>query len=95
MLRLLLVLLLMLPSAAMADGDHDRALLLRHKGEIMPLADILQRVAGKYPGQPLEVELKERKPHLVYEIELLGDDSVVREITVDAVTGDILFVEKD
>lgn len=95
MLRLLLVLLLALPAAAWADDDHDRALLLRHKGEIMPLAEILQRVAGKYPGQPLEVELKDHKPHLAYEIELLGEDGVVREITVDAVTGDIIATEKD
>lgn len=95
MLRLLLVLLLMLPAPALADDDHDRALLLRHKGEIMPLTDILTRVAGSYPGQPLEVELKERKPHLAYEIKLLGEDGVVREITVDAVTGNILAAEED
>jgi len=96
MLRVLLVLLFLgLPITAMAEDDHDRALLLRHQGEIMPLAEILQRVSGKYPGQPLEVELKERKPHLAYEIRMLSEDGVVREITVDAVTGDILAAEED
>lgn len=95
MLRFLLVLLLSLPAVALAEGDHDRALLLRHKGEILPLTEILQRVTGQYPGQALEVELKERKPHPVYEIELLGNDGVVREITVDAVDGHVITVETD
>ena len=95
MLRLLLVLLLALPTSALAEDDHDRALLLRHKGEIMPLAEILQRLAGKYPGQALEVELEERKPHPVYEIELLGEDGVVREITIDAVNGNIIAAKED
>jgi len=95
MLRFLLVLMLMLPAAALAEGDHDRALLLRHKGEIMPLTEILQRLAGRYPGQALEVELKERKPHPVYEIEMLGDDGVLRELTIDAVDGRVIAVESD
>jgi len=96
MLRLLLVLLLTLPAAvARADSDHDRALLLRHQGEILPFSEILQHVNTNHPGQVLEVELKERKPHPVYKIEMLGDDGVVREISVDAVNGDILKEKED
>lgn len=95
MRRLLLALLIVLPTMAHAESDHDRALLLRHKGEILPLSDIVRHVSERYPGQILEVELKERKPHPVYEIEMLGDDGVVREITVDAVDGRMLGVEKD
>ncbi|HXH73150.1 MAG TPA: PepSY domain-containing protein [Mariprofundaceae bacterium] len=95
MLRFLLVLLLGLPAVALAEGDHDRALLLRHKGEILPLTEILHRVSRQYPGQALEVELKERKPHPVYEIEMLGDDGVVREILVDAVDGHVIDAKTD
>jgi len=95
LLRFLLALLIVLPTATYAESDHDRALLLRHKGEIMPLSRILGHVSESYPGQALEVELKERKPHPVYEIEMLGDDNVVREIIIDAVDGRILGVEKD
>jgi len=95
MLRFLLMLMLMLPAVALAEGDHDRALMLRHKGEILPLTEILQRLEGHYPGQALEVELKERKPHPVYEIEMLGEDGVLRELTVDAVDGHVIAVESD
>ncbi|HKI60757.1 MAG TPA: PepSY domain-containing protein [Mariprofundaceae bacterium] len=95
MLRLLLVLLLTLPAVARADSDHDRALLLRHQGEILPFSEILQRVNTSHPGQVLEVELKERKPHPVYKIEMLGDDGVVREVSVDAVNGSILKEKED
>jgi len=95
MLRTLLVLMLMLPTVALAESDHDRALLLRHKGEILPLTVILQRLTGTYPGQALEVELKERQPHPVYEIEMLGEDGVLRELTVDAVDGHVIAVESD
>lgn len=95
MLRLLLVLVLSLPAVALADSDHDRALLLRHQGEVLPFSDILRSVAETYRGQVLEVELKEHKPHPVYEIEMLGDDSIIREISVDAVNGKILKAEED
>jgi len=95
MLRFLLVLLLTLPAVALADSDHDRALLLRHQGDIMPFSDIIRQVNASYPGQVLEVELKERTPHPIYEIEMLGDDGVVREIKVDAFNADILKVKED
>jgi uncharacterized membrane protein YkoI len=94
-MRFLLVLLLTLPALALADSDHDRALLLRHQGEILPFSSIVQHVTASYPGQVLEVELKERKPHPVYKIEMLGNDGVVRDITVDAVNADILKAKED
>jgi uncharacterized membrane protein YkoI len=81
--------------AAQADNDHDRALGLRHKGEILPLTTIIQRTSRRFPGEVLEVELKKKDGRRVYEIEILGDDHVVREILVDAANGKILSVEKD
>lgn len=81
--------------AALADDDHDRALDLRHKGEILPLVTIIKRTSDRYPGQILEVELKKHDGRRVYEIEVLGDDNVVREIIVDATNGAVLSVEDE
>ena len=43
----------------------------------------------------LEVELERDDGLLIYEIELLTRDQVVREIEMDARTGDILDDERD
>jgi len=83
-------------SAADHDNDHDRALGLRDKGEILPLTEIITRTSSRYPGQILEVELKkEEDGRRVYEIEVLGEDDVVREIIVDAADGSIISVEDE
>lgn len=99
MIRIHLVLMLGLGLAAVATnaaaGDHNRARQLRHKGEVLPLAQILERMPPRYAGRVLEVELKQRHGRTVYEIERLGRDGVVREITVDAGSGEVLHVEMD
>ena len=82
-----------LPEAS--AGDHDQARQLRHQGEILPLSQILSQISSRYPGRVLEVELKQRNGRPVYEIELLGRDDVVRDITVDAKSGSVMAVEDE
>ena len=81
--------------AARADEEHDRALSLRQHGEILPLAAILGQIAARRHGRVLEAELEEKGGRIVYEIELLGPDDIVREMTVDAKTGRVLSVEDE
>jgi len=79
--------------SALADNDHERALDLMKRGEILPLTTILDRVTAQYPGKFLKVELEEEDADIIYEIELLGKDGTVREIMIDAKSGKLLSVE--
>ena len=78
-----------------ADDDYREAKRLRESGEIMPLEEILKNVRTTYPGRILEVELENEKGRVIYELEILGTDSIVREIYIDAKSGELLSVEED
>ena len=78
-----------------ADDDYIEAKRLRKSGEIMPLEEILKNVRRSYPGRILEVELEKEKGRVIYELEILGADSIVREIYIDAKSGELLSVEED
>lgn len=80
---------------AQADDDYIEAKRLRDEGEIMSLEKILKDVKQTYPGRILEVELEYENGRIVYELEILGDDSIVREIYIDAKSGVLLSVEED
>lgn len=89
----LLVLACVLPPAAFAD-DVDRVRELRSTSSIMPLSRIMKMVELRHPGTLLEVELEEEHGLVIYEIEILGDDKVVRELKVNARNGHILSMDK-
>ena len=78
-----------------ADDDYIEAKRLRDSGEIMPLEEILKNVRRSYPGRILEVELENEKGRVIYELEILGADRIVREIYIDAKSGELLSVEED
>ncbi len=78
---------------ALADDDQLEARRLVEEGSILPLEDILQQVRTQRPGRILEVELEKEDEHYIYEIELLDDDGVVWEMTIDAESGEILNTE--
>ena len=79
----------------LADDDYIEAKRLRDSGEIMPLEEILKNVRRSYPGRILEVELENEKGRVIYELEILGTDRIVREIYIDAKSGKLLSVEED
>lgn len=83
--------------SSMADDiSQDEALRLRQQGEILSFASLLATLDQRYPqGRVLEVELERDDGLLVYEIELLTRDQVVREIEMDARTGQVLDDERD
>lgn len=93
---LLLVSLLSAGTMACADDhDHERARTLLEKGEILPLAEIIRQTTARFPGKVLDVDLEEEDGKIVYEIEFLGEDGVVREMDVDARSGRLISVEED
>jgi uncharacterized membrane protein YkoI len=78
-----------------ADDDHIEARRLLDSGEILPLEVILNNVKQTFPGRILDVELEKEDSHIVYEVEILGEDGVVSEIYINARTGKVLSVKED
>ncbi|WP_017476156.1 PepSY domain-containing protein [Pseudomonas sp. PAMC 26793] len=84
---------------AARDLGQDEALRLRQKGVIAPLEHLLGPAFERYPGAKLlDAELEEHKDRpvrYIYEIELLTVEGVVREIELDANTGELLKDKED
>lgn len=94
----LLFLLLGLPGRDVSarDLDQDAALRLRQEGVIQSLESLIQDALARYPGSTLlEAELEEEDGVYVYEVELLTQGGVVRELELDARNGAILKDEED
>ena len=94
-LSLLLVAACLMPSpgatedAGLSSRDHDRVRAAVARGEMVPLETVLADAQRRHAGTILEVELEGNE----YEVELLGDDGVIRELEYDARTGELLEVE--
>ena len=74
-------------SGRILDDDVRKAA----QGNVMPLPDVLDRLAASYPGTVVEVELERRvdgQPY--YEIDVRGDDGRTLEVRVDAASGVVL-----
>lgn len=84
--------LLCLPVFA-GDKDADRARALVERGEIQSLKALRAQHGERLSGRLLEVELEKKHHRWRYELEILGDDGVVREIRLDARTGEWLSEE--
>lgn len=88
---------------AYADDDdstrrHDDAERATHgtqSGEFKPLAEILQEVRARYPGQVVETELETSDGKSYYEFHILGDDGRVIEIKANSRTGHIVDPDGD
>ncbi len=93
----LVVLVLLLAGAPFAahTDEIDRVRQLRLHGEIKPLTQILEHIERRYPGTLLDAELEREHGTLIYEIKMLGDDHIVREIIVDARSGRIMSTEPE
>lgn len=96
-IKLLLVFCLAISCVSFArDISHDEALKLREQGEILALENIINIAIKKYPdAKLLEVELEHERGVYQYEVELLTRDGIVRELEIDAKTGEVLVDEED
>lgn len=92
---ILIILISSLSHYTLADDDHIKARQLYESGQILSLESILQRVRKNYPAKVLEVELERKGDIIVYEIEMLYNNGIVKEVYIDARTGDILFSKED
>ncbi len=79
----------------MADDDYIEAKRLLDSGDILSLEVILKNVRQIFPGKVLEVELEKEDGQIVYEIEILDGNGVIKEIYIDAKTGKLLPAKED
>ncbi len=93
-----LVLSLVLASpGALADrqgDDHERARAAVRAGEIMPLAELLERLQRGHPGKVLEIELEREEGRWIYEIKLLQSNGRLLKLELDARTAELLDVKR-
>lgn len=92
---LLAAVLLGMAGGASGESDHDRARRLRAAGDILPLEAIIERARRERPGHILELELKEKKDRILYEVELMDERGRVWELHFDARSGELLKSERD
>jgi uncharacterized membrane protein YkoI len=69
--------------------DHDEARRAVEAGEIRPLADILNTVRDKLPGQVVGVKLEQEQGAWVYEFRVVDAKGRLFEVYVDARSGRI------
>ncbi len=90
-----LLALVLVPLAGNTHGheDHDRARQALVSGEVLSLRQVLDIIAAKYPGEPIEIEFEDDDDLYVYEIKLLQPAGSVLKIKVDARTGEVIKVK--
>ncbi len=96
MRMLLAIALLVVVTAApvLADKDHDRARAALERGELLPLATLLERLAPVIDGDVIELELEREKGGWVYEISYVDARGRLVELEVDAADGTVLKRER-
>jgi uncharacterized membrane protein YkoI len=86
---------LMAPFARADDDDHEHARRALERGDVLPLAQILDIVGGRLGGQLVDVEFDEKDGRFVYELKVMSPGGRLSEIEVDAATAAILKREDD
>jgi len=96
-LLLLAALLAAVPARhALADkDDHIEARELLQRGEIVPLARILDVVQQRVPGDVIEVELDREDGTWRYKVKVLTPTGRVRKLYLDARNGAVLKIKDD
>ena len=75
------------------DRDEDVARQALQRGEVLPIARILELVAQHQPGDVIEVQLDERRGRLEYQIKVLAPSGRVVDVALDARTGALVRLE--
>ncbi|HXX11429.1 MAG TPA: PepSY domain-containing protein [Burkholderiales bacterium] len=76
--------------ATAADQQKQAESSTAPRSDILPLEEILQRVKAQYPGRVTETELERKRGRYVYEIDVVSDDGVKKELKYDAKTGELI-----
>lgn len=77
------------------DDDHDRAMEALRQGRVRPLAEILAEVEHDLGGQVVGVEFDDEEGVYVYAFRVVTSAGRLREVYVDATSGQILTFEDE
>ncbi|MEZ5507946.1 MAG: PepSY domain-containing protein [Gammaproteobacteria bacterium] len=75
---------------ANADDDSREVRRLVQEGKVMSLEALLGMHRDRLQGRILDLEMEEEHGRVIYEIKTLDAEGVVREVEVDAQTGEWL-----
>jgi uncharacterized membrane protein YkoI len=81
--------------ALAGKDDHVEARALLQRGEILPLARILEVAQRRVPGDVIEVELEREDSGWEYDVKVLTPAGIVRKITLNARNGAVLKVKDE
>jgi uncharacterized membrane protein YkoI len=91
-----LLILVALPGHSLqADDDSDYARMLKQRGDILPLEQVIESAMAVKSGQILETELDEEDGRYIYELEILDDRGQVWELELDASTAELIELESE
>ncbi|MCX4192751.1 PepSY domain-containing protein [Methylophaga sp. OBS1] len=91
-----LLILVALPGQSLqADDDSDYARMLKQRGDILPLEQVIESAMAVKSGQILETELDEEDGRYIYELEILDDRGQVWELELDASTAELIELESE
>ena len=77
------------------DNDHDKASRAVAEGRALPLAAILNKVGGQLGGEVIGLEFKRKDGRFVYKFKIATPTGKLREVSVDAMTGEIVKSKED
>lgn len=81
--------------ALAGKDDHIEARELLRRGEIVPLAQILEVVGKRVPGDVIEVELEREEGLWEYKVKVLTPTGRVRKLYLDARNAAVLKIKDD
>ncbi len=82
-------------SAFAGKDDHVEARELLRRGEIVPLARILDAAQKRVPGDVIEVELEREDGVWEYKVKVLTSTGQVRKLYLDARNATVLRIKDD
>jgi uncharacterized membrane protein YkoI len=71
---------------------YDRARRAVSRGEILPIAQLLEQLHTRFPGEVVAVELEDEDGREVYEFKIVDETGRLIEVYVNAATGEVLSV---
>jgi uncharacterized membrane protein YkoI len=77
------------------ESDHDRALGAVHRGEVLPLEQMLAAIRSQIQGEIVGLELEREDGAWIYEFKVIDPSGRFVKIDADAKTGKILKMDDD
>lgn len=72
------------------EKEHDAVRVIKQRGDILSLDEILRKADEQHTGRVLESDLEQKNGRYIYEVEVVDDQGRVWEMKFDARTGEVL-----